>query len=172
MCVTFSLQRRRWYFFYLVTMWHFFDFSCTITKIFATSTLYVMYTFMDALLVLHQRSMVLIVAGWAFWWMICQRICSPIAYPPDASFAHVTRCFPSLPTNHNHNYTKLEMQYSIICNICAAYGCVNRRHLHDKCRDDAVLSTYVIAHISVICYESHMGAIPYFDQVENAIRIL
>ena len=113
MCVTFSLQRRRWYFFYLVTMWHFFDFSCTITKIFATSTLYVMYTFMDALLVLHQRSMVLIVAGWAFWWMICQRICRPIAYPPDASFAHVTRCFPSLPTNHNHNYTKLEMQYSI-----------------------------------------------------------
>ena len=97
MCVTFSLQRRRWYFFICSQCDIFFYFLCTITKIFATSTLYVMYTFMDALLVLHQRSMVLIVAGWAFWWMICQRICRPIAYPPDASFAHVTRCFPSLP---------------------------------------------------------------------------
>ena len=119
----------------------------------------------------------------------------PENLPPDSlsSRRFLRTCYKMLSIIANHNYTKLEMQYSItdaifnmksyglcveeygvaertlrrhISNICAAYGCVNRRHLHDKCRDDVVLSTSVIAHISVICYESHMDPIPYFDQVE------
>ena len=120
----------------------------------------------------------------------------PRDLPPDGvtSNRFLRYCYTLLGITANHVYTTVEMQYALteaifnmksyqaceneygvaertmcrhIGTICKEFHCENRRLLHDKCNTDTILSVSVVAYISNMCYNSHMGPKPYLTQTER-----